>query len=197
MDKSQAEQDIKLIRDVMARSTMYTNFSGLSGIVAGILALLGCVATYYITYYVQLERQFVWYFVTWVSVFVLAIGQDYALAQSKAARRGETFWSPAAIQVIKAVLPGVFIAFVVSVWMLFQGEFDAIPAIWALGYGAAICAAGRFSIREVRIFGVIQLISGAVALFFFSTWTDSLYVLAVTFGLYHILFGIWVMRKYG
>jgi hypothetical protein len=197
MDRTQAEQDIKLIREVMARSALYTNFSGLSGIIAGVLALLGCIASYLITYDIPPDRQSLWYAVTWVLVFVLAICQDYALAQRKARRRGETIWSPATYQVIKAVMPGVFVAFVLSIGALVNGLLDAIPGIWALGYGVACCAAGMFSVREVRVFGVVELVSGAVALAFFPTWPASLYVLAVTFGVYHILFGLWLLRKYG
>jgi hypothetical protein len=197
MDRTQAEEDIKLIREVMARSALYTNFSGLSGIIAGTLALLACIATFWITDHVQLSKQNLWYAVTWVLTFVLAISQDYALAQKKARRRGETIWSPATRQVIKAVIPGVFIAFLLSVRALYLGDLDAIPAIWAMGYGAADCAAGMFSVREVRIFGVVQLVTGALALCFFTTWPASLYVLALTFGVYHILFGLWLMQKYG
>jgi len=95
------------------------------------------------------------------------------------------------------VLPGVLIAFLVSLWALVLEKPDAIPGIWAMGYGAAVCAAGMFSVREVRIFGVVELVSGAVAFLFFSYWMASLYVLAVTFGVYHIAFGLWLMRRYG
>jgi len=82
-------------------------------------------------------------------------------------------------------------------WALVIDLPDAIPAIWAMGYGAAICAAGMFSVREVRIFGVVELVSGAVAFVFMSYWPVSLYVLAVTLGLYHIIFGVWLMCRYG
>jgi len=197
MDKVQAEENIKLIREVMETSARYTNLSGVSGIIAGVLALVGCALTYWITFAFQGAEQISWYVVTWVLVLGISILQDLALAQRKARSRGEEYFTPATLQVYKAVLPGIFVAAVLSIRALTLGELDAIPALWALGYGAALCAAGRFSAREVRVFGVIQLITGAIALFFFSTWDYSLYVLALSFGIYHILFGLWMTRKYG
>lgn len=197
MDKAEAAEDIKLIREVMETSARYTNFSGISGIIAGTLALLGCGATYWVTLAlpgVLLIRSYV---IIWVLVLAISIFQDFALAQRKARRRGEDYFTPATAQVYKAVLPGIFVAVVLSIRALTLRELDAIPALWCLGYGAAICAAGRFSVREARIFGAVQLISGAIGLFLFATPPESLYFLAVTFGVYHILFGLILTRKYG
>jgi len=197
MDKVQAEKDIKLIREVMETSARYTNLSGVSGIIAGVLALLGCALTYWITFAFQGGEQITWYAITWVLILGISILQDLVLAQRKARSRGEEYFTPATLQVYKAVLPGIFVAAVLSIRALTLGELDAIPALWALGYGTALCAAGRFSAREVRVFGVIELTTGAIALFFFSTWDYSLYVLGLSFGMYHILFGLWMTRKYG
>ncbi|MDO8589370.1 MAG: hypothetical protein Q7T82_20295 [Armatimonadota bacterium] len=197
MDKTQAEDNIKLIRQIMDRSARYTSFSGASGVIAGMLALLGCAATYWIAYNLSEDRQILPYVLTWVAVLLLALLQDFALAYRKAARHGESLFAPATFQVIKAVLPGIFVALVLSIRALTLGELDAIPAIWTLGYGAAVYAAGMYTVREVRIFGIIQLVTGAVGLFFFSQFDYSLYLLAVSFGLYHIVYGLWMTRKYG
>jgi hypothetical protein len=197
LDKVQAEESIQVIRDIMERSARYTNFSGVSGIIAGCLALVGCGFTYWIAYNVHIYDQSKWSAVTWVSVLVAAVAQDFFLAQRKARRRGETMFTPATFQVVKAVLPGVLIAFVISRRALMLQDWDAIPATWALGYGAAACAAGMFSVKEVRVLGVAELVTGVVALFYFSTFDYSIYVLALAFGVYHILFGLCMSRKYG
>lgn len=197
MDKVQAEESIKLIRDVMERSARYTSFTGLSGILAGLTALAGCAATYWIYYHLPADVHHNAYAVTWVSVLIFAIAQDMALAQRKARRNGTTIWVPATYQILKAAFPGVFAAFVISIRACQLGELDAIPAIWALGYGTALCAAGMFTIREVRIFGVVELIIGTVGLFLFSTPAYSLYVMGLSFGVCHIVYGSSLIRKYG
>jgi hypothetical protein len=181
----------------MERSARYTNFSGISGVIAGTLALIGCWLTYWIDGSVPLKSQATWYIVTWSLVFMLAMTQDFTLAQRKAKRHGQTIFNKATLQVVRAVMPGVFIAFVLSLRAVMIGDWDVIPAIWALGYGAAIYAAGAFCVREVRIFGMIQLITGAIGLFAFNIWAHSLILLGISFGIYHIFFGLWMTRKYG
>ncbi len=197
MDKVQAEENVKTILDIMERSARYANLSGISGVIAGVLALIGCWATYWITFNISHDVQNKWYMAMWVAIFILAIGQDFAWAQKKARRRGETVLTPAMAQVIRAVIPGILIAFVLSCHAMMLGNLDSIPSIWALCYGVAICAASMVSVKEVRIFGIAQLITGTIALFFFSVWAHSLIVIAVSFGLYHIIFGLWMSRKYG
>lgn len=196
MDKPQAEQDIRLIREIMERSTKYTHFTGLSGVLSGIAALVGTYATYWIYINVPLAGQNKWSFVTWLLVFVFAIAEDFTLAQRAAKKDGSTIWTPATYQVIKAVLPGVFLAFVIALVALYDGALDAIPGVLALGYGAALCSAGMFSLKEVWVYGVVQLVTGTIALFFMSKVPYSFYAMALSFGLYQILFGIWIAARY-
>lgn len=197
MDRQQAEQDIKMIRQVMEQSARYTHFSGLSGPISGVLALAGCAATYWVDKAVAARHQPAWLIVTWSLVLVLSIAQDMFLAQRKARRNGQTIWVPATYRLMKSVLPGVYIAFILSVVALYDGAPDVIPAVWALGYGTALCAAGMISVKEVWMYGIVQLVTGTVGLFFMSSPPYSLYLLALTFGVYQILFGIVVTRRYG
>lgn len=197
MDNMQAKENIRVIREVMERSAHYTNFSGLSGVIAGVFALAGCGVSYLISQRVPQSGQLTWYAFTWALVFVASISQDFTLAQRKARRRGESAFNQAGLQVIHAVLPGIVVALVLSIKAVMLGRLGYVPAIWALGYGVADCAAGMFSVREVRVFGVAELLTGAVGLFFFSTLSTCLYLLGLTFGVYHIIFGVWLTRKYG
>ncbi|MHB0913913.1 MAG: hypothetical protein ACYC2Y_10810 [Armatimonadota bacterium] len=197
MDRIQAEENIQVIREIMERSARYTHFSGISGIAAGLLALAGCWATTLVPYEYLGWTQIRAYIGIWLAVFVLAVAQDLFFAHRKARRHGETLFGPALRQVVLAVLPGVFLAFIVSLRALTRLEIESIPAIWSLGYGVAACAAGIFSVKEVRIFGAVQLLTGAVGLFFFSGWVSSFLLLALSFGFYHILFGVWLMARYG
>lgn len=196
MDKFQAEEDIKLIRDVMERSAKYTHFSGLSGVLSGIFALIGCAITYWVNFNIAEARQYPIYIVVWSSVLVAAIAEDMILAQWRAKKNGGTIWTPATYQVLKAVFPGLFVAFVISLEVVREHSIDAIPAVWALGYGAALCAAGIFSIKEVWYYGILQLITGTLGLYVFCNPPYNFYQLAVSFGIYQILFGLWIAGKY-
>lgn len=197
MDRNQAEEDLKAIRKIMEQSTRYTDFSGLSGIIAGFLALIGCAATIWIAWNSIWWSQRNAYVMIWVSVLVLAVAENAYFANRKAKRNGDKLFNPASIQVIKSVIPGIVIASVLSIKALILNEWEAIPSLWTLGYGVSACAAGMFSVSEVKIFGIIQLITGALGLFFIATWVDSMFLMALSFGIYHLLFGFLLGRKYG
>ena len=197
MDRTEAEENLKLIRDVMERSARYTNFSGASGVIAGLLALAGCKGTLWFAYHGLGWDYTGWYAAMWIAVLAISIGQDQYLGYRKARRLGQAFFNQAWLQIVKAVLPGMFLAFVMSMVCLYQGSVDAIPMIWAMGHGVALCAAGMFTVREIRVFGWLQLFTGAAGLAFIREPVASFYLLAVSMGVYHIVFGLWMTRKYG
>lgn len=196
MNSAHAQENLQVIRDIMEKSARYTSFSGLSGVIAGCLALFGCWLTYWIAVNSSFGAENGRLFIAWLSIFILAVGQDLVITLIKRSRRGESGLPPVTVQVLKAVLPGVFVAFLLSYRAMTLNELDAIPALWALGYGVAVSAAGMFSIKEVRVFGLLQIVTGAVGLFL-ATPAHSLLTVALSFGLYHIIFGIYMSRKYG
>ena len=186
----------------MESSGRYTMLSGLSGIIAGALALIGCYLTAFVWASVPTVDQNPAYLAIWISALVLAVAQDRVFAERKARKAGGTAWTPATRQALKALLPGMFLALVLSLRALTTFEYDAIPPIWILGYGVSLCAAGMFSIRQLRIFGVVQLITGAVAVFLpsipmFDHPAVSLYLVALSFGVYHIIYGAITRRECG
>lgn len=202
MDKVQAEESIKVIRDIMERSAGYTIFSGLSGIIAGLLSLIGCYLSEQVWAGEQTIDQNAHYLIIWFSILALAIVQDRVLAERKARKSGQTTWTPATYQAIKAILPGMCLAFALSLRALIIYDYDAIPAICILGYAVSLCAAGMFSIYELRVFGVVQLVTGVIALFLpliprFNHPQTALYFMALSFGVYHIIYGLIMWRKYG
>lgn len=197
MDRPSAEENLQLIREVMERSVRYTHFSGLSGVLSGILGLLGCAATYWIDRNLPVGTHDLWYVLIWGSVLLLAISEDMVLAQRKARAGGQTIWNPATYQVIKAIFPGVLIAVVLSYAALHSGLRNSIASIWALGYGVSLCAAGMFCAKGVWRYGVLQLVTGALGVIFLSGWHDSFFLTAgLSFGVYQILFGLYIAWEY-
>jgi len=197
MDNFQAEANIKTIREIMERSTRYTNFSGFSGIIAGLLALCGCGVSLWIAGDQKWGNDPITYMVIWGIVFIAAVTQDFLFASRKAKNNGDKLLNPASIMVIKSVLPGIALALALSIKGIVTKDWNTIPVYWTLCYGVADYAAGAFSVPEVRTFGLAQLITGIIGLFVVTNWTSCMFLIALSFGLYHILFGIFILRKYG
>lgn len=99
MDRHSAEENLQVIREVMERSARYTHFSGLSGVISGVLALIGCAATWLIYERVDPARANLYYILTWCAVLALAMAEDLLLAHLKARANGQSIWNPATYQI--------------------------------------------------------------------------------------------------
>ena len=69
-----------------------------------------------------------------------------------------------------------------------------LPGVWALYSGAGILSGGAFSIPLLPALGLCFLTSGAVALFVPALGN---LVMAVSFGGFHLLFGLWIAKYHG
>jgi hypothetical protein len=82
----------------------------------------------------------------------------------------------------------------VTFYLLQHHMLGHVYPFWMLAYGIAVCATGLFSQREVSYLGAGFLVAGAAALFAPGV---GLPMMAVTFGGFHILYGIGMSRKEG
>jgi hypothetical protein len=67
--------------------------------------------------------------------------------------------------------------------------------VWLLLYGAAVACGGAFSVRAVPIMGWFFIVFGAVAFFIPAGFGNSM--MALSFGLLHVVFGLIIAKKYG
>ncbi|MGD8279474.1 MAG: hypothetical protein PVH00_15655, partial [Gemmatimonadota bacterium] len=75
-----------------------------------------------------------------------------------------------------------------------HGAQALLPGMWLALYGAGVTAGGTLSIRAVRGLGLVLLVFGAAGLLQ-PEWGATL--LAVGFGVMHLLFGIYLITRHG
>jgi hypothetical protein len=97
-----------------------------------------------------------------------------------------------------SLTPSVIVAMVLTVKFLIPlqprpEEVQYIVPLWMMLYGTGVYTAGLFSVRAPRVLGLTFLILGVVALLFFQEY--GVVSAAVSFGLLHIVFGIYILRK--
>ncbi len=197
-------QDLATIRGIMEKRTKFISLSGLSGILAGIYALVGAFLAYRVIYYsentvyeayingiwsVEITKLLVIAF----SVLTLASVTGLFLSMKKAKRLGQEFWNPSAIRMVTSFLVplvtgGIFVAI-----LILRGHAGWVPPALLLFYGIALHAAGNYTFSDVKTLGLLQIALGLIAAVYPGY---GLVLWAVGFGGLHIIYGAVMYFKY-
>ncbi len=184
---AEASENLRIIRDLMERSTRYSTFSGLSGILAGTAAIIGTLLTYH------LQPGAKAFLVIWSAVVAFALLNDYLITKRKARGVGKHIVSRLGKQMVLASMPGLGLGTLLTLFFWQHGLLAYIYPVWMLCYGIAVSAVGLFSQREVTYLGRTFLLMGAVNLLFFPNY--GLVGMALSFGVLHIAYGILIAQK--
>lgn len=193
-DARVAHENLRVIRDLMERSTRYSTFSGLSGVLAGTASIVGCLVTHALAGRTGSVDPGA-FLLTWSLVIVFAIGADYLWMKRRAKRVGKRIVSPLGKQMLLASAPGLGTGALLTLFFLQHNLMAHIYPVWMLGYGAAVAAVGLFSQREVSRLGAAFLLAGAATLFLPAAY--GLPAMGIAFGGFHILYGLVMSRKDG
>jgi len=198
-------QDIREIKNMMSQSTQFISLSGLSGILAGIYALIGS----YIANRVVLNAAKNSYdvhmgsydegniIVRLIGIALAIIGLSlitgFLLSSAKAKKHGNPLWNSTSKRLlvnfsIPLIAGGTF-----ALLLLDKNYYELIVPVLLLFYGMACVNASKFTFRDVRYLGVTLIALGLIAAFF--TGYD-LFFFTIGFGLCHIVYGSVMYFKY-
>ncbi|MFM7320200.1 MAG: hypothetical protein ACKO5K_01580 [Armatimonadota bacterium] len=197
---SEAEENLRLIRSAMERSTRHSTLSGLSGVLAGILALAAClVAAAWVGPPAAPENRLA-FVVLWGATLALAALGDILLTKRRATRVGKTAFSPLGRQLARAVAPGL-LAGVATTLLYLAHPVEIGPflyGLWMLCYAMALLSIGMLSVREVSWLGWSFLAAGASTLLLPEGFPiGPRAAMAVSFGGFHVVYGFWMGIKHG
>lgn len=185
-------QDLQDIRQIMQKSTQFLSLSGLSGVLAGVYALVGAYFVHLLlenhyTYnqYVILEsRTFKVILGIAFAVLLLSVVTAYILSHRKAKQKGETL--------INATSKRAFLNFAIPmvtggvlILLLLRNQYYGLLAPMTLiFYGLACVNVSKYTFRDVRYLGITEIILGLLSVEFsgygLEFWT-------IGFGVCHIL----------
>lgn len=191
--------DISSIKNIMKRSTRFISLSGLSGVMAGVYALIGAGLVYHLIYsggegYLNYNQDIIGkLFLIASLVLVLSITTGIWLTFRKAAKKGQRVWNQSSkALLVSGALPlltdGCFVLILFS-----QGRFDIIAAGCLIFYGLALVAASQYTYGDVKWLGICEIGLGLLATLLPGF---GLYFWATGFGLLHILYGTIMHFKY-
>src|SRR5690606_32419552 len=148
-------QDIRDIKDMMNRSTQFISLSGLSGVLAGVYALLGALyakqllvrhesSRYEYGRYVTLESDtFRQILVTALVVLCLSVGTAFVLTRFKARKNGETIWNNTAKRLVVNFLIPLITGGIFALLLLRHGVYGLIAPVTLIFYGLACVNASK------------------------------------------------------
>jgi len=198
----EAREHLRMIRELMERSTRYSTFSGLSGVFAGLVSIAGCLVQGLYILTLPPERRELPFLVNWGLVALLAIGIDFLLTKRRALAVGKRIRSRLGKQMAMAAAPGLGLGALLTLFFLQHGLMDQVYPFWMLSYGCAVCAVGLFSQRSVSRLGAAFVAAGAAtilieALISFPPGMLGLVMMGISAGGFHIIYGIAVSRRDG
>ena len=208
MDEKPVEQ-LNEIRELMERSSRFISLSGLSGIMAGFVALAGSiVAFFYLNYdlryfdpqaYFGEQQQILsskTFLILVVDAFIvlfLALFVAIYFTTRKARKLGHKIWTHSTRQLlINLAIPLVAGGIFCLILLWYRLIFLVAPAT-LLFYGLALINASKYTLSEIRWLGICEVILGLIAAIFAGY---GLIVWAIGFGVLHIVYGTVMYRRY-
>ncbi len=185
---AQATGDLRFIRDTMSRASTFTAVPGWGGVWMGITALA-------LAAYAGPPANTGSWLGLWMAEAAVAIVIGVAAVIRKARRRQVPLTGAAARRFWFVFAPGILAGAVLTAVFIREGWTTRLPACWLLLYGVSVTSAGAFSVRPVRVMGILFMVLGVVAAML-PVWTGDA-LLAAGFGLLHIAFGVLIARNHG
>ncbi len=199
MESNNYLQDIKDIKQMMSQSSQFISLSGLSGVLAGIYAIMGAIyvngliLNHQETYITLESDTFKKIIVTALVVLAASLLTAYIMTVRKAKKMGENVWNPSSRRLLINFLIPLVTGGIFALLLLRHGHYGLVAPITLLFYGLACLNASKYTLRDVRYLGITEIILGLLAVEFSGF---GLYFWATGFGLCHIVYGGMMHFKY-
>ncbi|HVF81692.1 MAG TPA: hypothetical protein VM884_07150 [Flavisolibacter sp.] len=195
-DHLEALQDI---RQMMQRSSRFISLSGLSGIAAGIWALVGAffaygwIAEYYSNYDragtfsgPEFQRLKLNLFLLSGAVLGLALLSAFYFTWRRTKKTKSPLWNHTSRQLTINVAIPLIAGGLYVLTMLQHNEWRFIAPASLVFYGLALVNGSKYTLSDIRYLGISEIVLGLIATQFIGL---GLYFWAVGFGVLHIIYG--------
>lgn len=198
MDAKKELETLQDIRNIMERSSRFISLSGWSGVAAGICALVGAAVAYPIVsgrqsgyLYTAAETRTLLFIAA--ATFVAAFLSAFFFTYIRTKRSRTNIWNHASRRLFWNVMVPILAGSIFLLKLISLGHFGLVAPGCLLFYGIALFAGSKDTLYEIRYLGYAEMLLGCVALWFLGY---GLFFWTIGFGVFHILYGIWMWAKY-
>lgn len=204
MEEKEIQDELASIRSLMERSSKFISLSGLSGILAGVYALIAAGLAYSIVYsgssrvYTRLNLHTdptPLYNLIAIAAFtlLLSIVTGVILTTKKAKRKGQPVWGKISQSLLFHMATPLVTGGIVILIFLFRGYYGIVGPTSLIFYGLSLVGASNFTFTMVKYLGLCEIILGLIAA---CLPGYGLLFWAIGFGVLHIVYGSLMYLKY-
>lgn len=200
-------QDVQDIRRMMERSSRFISLSGLSGIAAGVTALIGAGFARFVIienysklrvtqgYISRGDMDWLkWQLIILAAgVFAAAFLTAYYFTWRKTKEQGTPVWNPTSKRLFWNMAIPILVGGLFIFEMLRYGDWRFVAPSCMIFYGLALINASKYTLSDIRYLGFCEIILGLISM----QWIGyGLYFWAIGFGVLHIIYGCVMWWKY-
>lgn len=200
-----AADSLQDIRQMMQRSSRFISLSGLSGIAAGVCALVAAwIARNLLENF--LSRHPAEHYKSeagdWLSLqllalaagtFVIAFILSFVFTSYRAKKMNLPVWDYTSRRLLWNVMIPIMAGGLFIVGMLQYGEWRFVAPACLIFYGLALINGSKYTLSDIRYLGYLEIILGAISMRYIGY---GLLFWAIGFGLLHIIYGAIMWFKY-
>ncbi|WP_018629832.1 hypothetical protein [Niabella aurantiaca] len=198
------KDDLQHIRQMMERSSRFISLNGLSGVAAGVIALLGAAIAYGLFQqhgidYFSGERYIYNYELEWklfwlaIAILVCAVGAGIFFTIQKSKKNGLKIWNSTTRLLLGHLLVPLIAGGLFCLALFYHGLFGLVAPATLLFYGLALINAAKYTFSDIQYLGYCEVFLGVIASFIPGY---GLVFWALGFGMLHILYGLLMYKKY-
>ena len=185
-ERDYAKETLAYIRQTMESASTFTAISGWGLVAVGAIGLLAAALAWRVGNPASVR--------VWLSAAALSIATAGLSTVGKARRLQAPLWPGALRKIVWVMAPVLTAGAVLTYALPAAGARQLLAGTWLALYGAGVTAGGVFSVRALRVMGVLFLALGVVALL--APAVGSVF-LAIGFGGLHVAFGAYVAQRHG
>ena len=206
-NQSPTEQSLETLQDIkrmMERSSRFISLSGLSGVSAGVCALIGAWIAHgwlrsdYIDYYDSSDRPthdplLPKMILLALAVLIAALATSTWFTWRKAHKSKLPIWDHASKKLaINMAIPLAAGGFFV-LGLLYHNGWSYVAPACLVFYGLALVNASKFTLTDIRYLGLLEIALGCISMYYPH---EGLYFWTAGFGILHIIYGLIMWWKY-
>lgn len=216
-DQEKHLQDLKEIRSLMEKSSKFISLSGLSGIITGVVALIGAALAYWRlkVHWLQIDSDrfsrvssfiynsmpsrigwsdlvFELVVIACGVLFVAVVASTY-LTFKTAKKNNQSIWDKSSQLLLANMMIPLAVGGVFALILIKQDLFGLVAPVTLIFYGLALINASKYTLHDIRYLGFAEVILGLMNS---ASIGYGIFYWAIGFGVLHIIYGALMYFKY-